>query len=174
MENIPKLFKSITTFIFDMDGVLTDGTVLVLENGLQARRMSIKDGYALQLAVKKGYRFLIVSGATSLPVADRLNKLGIKSIYMSVVNKKSFVEKYMLDNGLRTKDVLFMGDDVPDLKAMLSVGLPVCPADAVDEIKAISKYISPFTGGNGCVRDVIEKVLKLNDHWHHEESVASK
>lgn len=172
--NIPELFKPITTFIFDMDGVLTDGTVLVLENGLQARRMSIKDGYALQLVVKKGYRLLVVSGATSLPVADRLNKLGITSIHMSVANKKSFVEKYMTEHKLSAGEILFMGDDIPDLTAMSIVGLPACPADAVEEIKAISKYISPFTGGNGCVRDVIEKVLKSNNHWHHVEDIASK
>lgn len=174
MANIPELFKSITTFVFDMDGVLTDATVLVLENGLQARRMSIKDGYALQLAVKKGYCLLVVSGATSLPVADRLNKLGITSIHMSVANKKSFIEKYMADHKLNAGEVLFMGDDIPDLAAMSVVGLPSCPADAVEEIKSISKYISPFTGGNGCVRDVIEQVLKLNDHWRHVENIASK
>lgn len=174
MTNLSELFKSITTFIFDIDGVLTDGTVIVLENGLQARRMSIKDGYALQLAVKKGYRLMVVSGATSLPVADRLNKLGITSIYMSVTNKKSFVEKYITDHKLITEEVLFMGDDIPDLSAMSFVGLPACPADAVEEIKAVSKYISPFNGGNGCVRDVIEHVLKLNGHWHHEEDVSSR
>jgi 3-deoxy-D-manno-octulosonate 8-phosphate phosphatase (KDO 8-P phosphatase) len=168
------LFKPITTFIFDMDGVLTDGTVLVLEDGLQARRMSIKDGYALQLAVKKGYRILVVSGATSLPVADRLNKLGITSIHMSVANKKSFVEKFMLDNDLRSEEILFMGDDIPDLTAMSCVGLPVCPADAMEEVKVISKYISPLTGGNGCVRDVIEQVLRSNNNWHHEADIASR
>lgn len=174
MTNLSELFKSITTFIFDMDGVLTDGTVIVLENGLQARRMSIKDGYALQLAVKKGYRLLVVSGATSLPVADRLNKLGITSIYMSITNKKSFIQKYMADHELGVEEILFMGDDIPDLAAMSVVGLPACPADAVEEIKAISIYISPFTGGKGCVRDVIEQVLKSNDHWHHEPDVASR
>ncbi len=172
--NNPVLFSKITTFVFDMDGVLTDGSVLVLENGLQARRMSIRDGYALQLAVKKGYRLLVVSGASSSPVTDRLNKLGITEVYMSVLNKKAFLEKYMTNNNLEPEDVLFMGDDLPDLSAMLIVGLPVCPADAVAEIRNISKYISPFNGGNGCVRDVIEQVLKSNDNWYHQEDVASK
>jgi 3-deoxy-D-manno-octulosonate 8-phosphate phosphatase (KDO 8-P phosphatase) len=172
--NILDRFKKITTFIFDMDGVLTDGNVLVLENGVQARRMSIRDGYALQLAVKKGYRLLVVSGANSLPVTDRLNKLGINEVYMSVANKKALVEKYIADNNLGAEQILYMGDDIPDYSVMSMVGLPVCPADAVAEIRAISKYISPATGGNGCVRDVIEQVLKLNDHWHHEADVASK
>ena len=172
--SISDLFKKITTFIFDMDGVLTDGTVLVLENGLQARRMSIRDGYALQLAIKKGYRLLVVSGANSSPVTDRLNKLGIIEVHMSVLNKKAFAEKYMADNNLRTDQVLYMGDDIPDHAVMSMVGLPACPADAVEEIRAISKYISPATGGKGCVRDVIEQVLKLNDDWHLLEDVASK
>jgi 3-deoxy-D-manno-octulosonate 8-phosphate phosphatase (KDO 8-P phosphatase) len=172
--NIIDRFKKITTFIFDMDGVLTDGSVLVLENGLQARRMSIRDGYALQLAVKKGYRLLVVSGADSSPVTERLNKLGITEVHMSVANKKAFVEKYIAANKLVAEEILFMGDDIPDHSVMSMVGLPVCPADAVAEIRAISKYISPATGGNGCVRDVIEQVLKLNDHWHHLEDIASK
>jgi len=172
--NIPELFKKITTFIFDIDGVLTDGTVLVLENGLQARRMSIRDGYALQLAIKKGYRMLIISGANASPVTDRLNKLGIKEVHMAVLNKKSFVEKYMAANNLGVDGVLFMGDDIPDRDVMSMVGLPVCPADAVDEIRAISKYISPSAGGSGCVRDVIEQVLKSRGDWHHEDDVASR
>ena len=172
--NILDRFKKITTFIFDMDGVLTDGTVLVLENGLQARHMSIKDGYALQLAVKKRYRLLVVSGANSSPVTDRLNKLGITEVHMAVANKKTFVEEYMADKNLQAEEILFMGDDMPDYSVMSMVGLPVCPSDAVTEIRAISKYISPATGGNGCVRDVIEQVLKLNDDWHHQEDIASK
>jgi len=167
-------FKKITTFIFDMDGVLTDGTVLVMENGLQARRMSIRDGYALQLAIKKGYRLLVVSGANSSPVTDRLNKLGIMEVHMSVLNKKDLVEKYMAANNLKIDETMYMGDDVPDHAVMSLVGLPACPADAVEEIRAISKYISPATGGNGCVRDVIEQVLKQRGDWHHEEDVASK
>ena len=172
--NIPDIFKKITTFIFDIDGVLTDGTVLVLENGLQARRMSIRDGYALQLAIKKGYRLLVISGANASPVTDRLNKLGIKEVHMTVLNKKSFVEKYMAANKLGFDEVLYMGDDMPDRDVMAMVGLAVCPADAVEEIRAISKYISPSTGGNGCVRDVIEQVLKCNDDWHHQDDVASR
>ena len=172
--NFPDIFKKITTFIFDIDGVLTDGTVLVLENGLQARRMSIRDGYALQLAIKKGYRLLVISGANASPVTDRLNKLGIKDVHMAVLNKRSFVENYMAANNLGVDEVLYMGDDLPDQDVMLMVGLPVCPADAVEEIRVISKYISPSSGGNGCVRDVIEQVLKGNDDWHHQDDVASR
>jgi len=168
------LFKNITTFIFDVDGVLTDGTVLVLENGLQARRMSIRDGYALQLAVKKDYRVLIVSGAAASPVIDRLNKLGIKDVHMGVTDKRLFVETFILNNKLTAAEIIFMGDDLPDLPGMSVVGLPACPADAATEIREISKYISPVNGGCGCVRDVIEKVLKLRGDWQHTEDIASR
>jgi 3-deoxy-D-manno-octulosonate 8-phosphate phosphatase (KDO 8-P phosphatase) len=167
-------FKKITTFIFDVDGVLTDGTVLLLENGLQARSMSIKDGYALQLAVKRGYRILVISGGDSAPVAERLNKLGVTDVHLSVTNKKEFVEKFINTNGLSAEEVLFMGDDMPDLPVMAVAGLPVCPADAVNEIRQAVKYISPYTGGNGCVRDVIEIVLKLNEHWNYDGAIASR
>lgn len=167
-------FKKITTFIFDVDGVLTDGTVLLLENGLQARRMSIKDGYALQLAVKKGYRIMVLSGGDSAPVADRLNKLGITDVHLSVTDKKSLVEKFIKANNLAPEEVLFMGDDMPDLPAMAVAGLPTCPADAAIEIRRVAKYISLFTGGNGCAREVIEIVLKLNEHWDYGTGIASR
>jgi 3-deoxy-D-manno-octulosonate 8-phosphate phosphatase (KDO 8-P phosphatase) len=169
-----ELFKSITTFIFDVDGVLTDGTILVLENGVQARRMSIKDGYALQLAVKKGYRLLVISGAASSPVVDRLNKLGVTDIHMGIADKKAYVKNFIANKNLTAEQVLFMGDDMPDLGPMSIVGLPVCPADAVTEIKEIVKYISPLNGGYGCVRDVIEKVLKLRNDWQPADEITSR
>lgn len=168
------LFKKITTFIFDIDGVLTDGSVLVLENGIQARRMSIRDGFALQLAVKSGYRVMVVSGSSPSPVIDRLNKLGISEVNMSVLNKKSFVDKYMQNHSLKKEEVLYMGDDMPDLPVMQAVGLSACPADAATEILQTAKYVSPINGGYGCARDVIEKVLRANDHWHYREDVASR
>ncbi len=167
-------FGHISTFIFDVDGVLTDGMVLVLENGLQARRMSIRDGYALQLAVKKGYRLVVISGAAASPVTDRLDKLGIREVHMGVKDKRSFIEHYINANGLSSGEVLFMGDDLPDLGALQAVGLGCCPADAAPEIKEKAVYISPLQGGAGCARDVIEKVLKANGHWGAEEGVVSK
>jgi 3-deoxy-D-manno-octulosonate 8-phosphate phosphatase (KDO 8-P phosphatase) len=167
-------FKNITTFIFDIDGVLTDGTVLLLENGLQARTMNIKDGYALQLAVKKGYKVLAVSGADSALAAGRLNKLGITDVHLSVTDKKKFIAGFITANNLKKEEILYMGDDMPDLPAMSVVGLPTCPSDAVMEIKEAASYISSFSGGMGCVRDVIEKVLKLNNHWSHDADTASR
>ena len=172
--NILEKFKPISTFIFDVDGVLTDGTVLVLENGVQARRMHIKDGFALQMAVSMGYRVLIVSGGNSPQVSDRLEKLGIKEIHMGILDKKAFVADFIQKNKLEKSNVLYMADDLPDLPVMEIVGLPCCPADAVNEIKEAVLYISPLPGGEACVRDVIEKVLKLNDHWHYKANVASR
>lgn len=172
--NVLELFKPISTFIFDVDGVLTDGTVLLMENGLQARRMHIKDGFALQMAIKNGYNVLIISGGSSPQVIQRLEKLGVTDIHMSVLDKKKFIADYILTNRLNKEQVLYMGDDLPDLPAMSIVGLPVCPADAVNEVKEAVQYISPINGGCACVRDVIEKVLKLNDHWHYREDVTSR
>ncbi len=171
--NILEAFKPITSFIFDIDGVLTDGTVLVLENGMQARRMSVRDGYALQLAVKKGYRVKIISGANAPQVLSRLNGLGITDVEMGVKDKAASVKKFIAENGLKKQELLFMGDDIPDLPAMKEAGLAVCPADAIAEIKNCSSYISHINGGKGCVRDVIEKVLKLRGDWNEDAMVSS-
>lgn len=172
--NVLQLFQNITTFIFDVDGVLTDGTVLVLENGLQARRMNIKDGFALQMAIKNGFRVKIVSGGNSPEVKDRLEKLGVKDVEMSVIDKKAYVEAYIKMHKLKKEEVLYMGDDLPDILAMQAVGLACCPADAVPEVKDAVQYISPLNGGMACVRDVIEKVLKLHDKWNYRADVASR
>lgn len=172
--NVLEQFRHIRTFVFDVDGVLTDGTVQLLPNGEQSRKMSIRDGYALQLAVKKGYRIAVISGGHSESVVTRLSGLGIQDIFTRVLNKQEKLEDYALEHDLLWEQVLFMGDDIPDYRAMQLCGLPVCPGDATPEIKSISKYISPLAGGQGCVRDVIEKVLKLNDHWTIDEEVASK
>lgn len=170
--NILELFKKITTFVFDVDGVLTDGTLLVLEDGLQARRMNIKDGFALQMALKKGYRVSIISGGSSPQVVDRFEKLGVTDITMQVPDKMKFLQDYIAGKKLEKEEVLYMGDDLPDIGAMSVVGLACCPADAAAEVKETAAYISPFKGGDACVRDVIEKVLRLNDNWQYSEQVT--
>lgn len=172
--NVLKLFKNITTLVFDVDGVLTDGTLLVLPNGIMARRMNIKDGYALQLAVKKGYYVMIISGGVSEDVMNRLQKLGVSAVFMGVENKLETLQQYLSQHNIGMSEVLFMGDDIPDLKVMEKVGLPCCPADAVHEIKKISRYISPVNGGFGCGRDVIEKTLKLQGKWSDDTNIRSK
>lgn len=172
--NVLAEFKKVTTFVFDVDGVLTDSTVLLLENGLQARRMNIKDGLALQMAIKNGFKVIAVSGSFSEPVIQRLKKLGIDEVHMSVKNKKRFIEDYITGNNLKWDEILYMADDLPDIGLMKMAGLPCCPADAVPEILELSKYISPVNGGFGCVRDVIEKVLRVQDKWIFHEDVISK
>ncbi len=172
--NLLSLFKPITTFVLDVDGVLTDGTVQLLPGGEQSRRMNTKDGYALQLAVKTGYRVVIISGGQSEGVRLRLQGLGITDIYQGCADKKEQLRDYVLEHGLQWSQLLYMGDDIPDYWPMQLTGLPTCPADAVPEVKSIARYISPVNGGQGCVRDVIEKVLKLNGHWMREEPIASR
>jgi 3-deoxy-D-manno-octulosonate 8-phosphate phosphatase (KDO 8-P phosphatase) len=171
--NILEKFKAITTFVFDMDGVLTDGTLLIMPDGEWIRQMHIRDGYALQLAVKKGYHVCIITGSWSEPVKDRLIRLGITDIFQRVSDKVSCLETYMQEKGLKQEEVLYMGDDMPDFEVLQIAGLGSCPADAVPDIRELSVYISPEKGGHGCVRDVIEKVLRLNNHWNNSEGTRS-
>jgi 3-deoxy-D-manno-octulosonate 8-phosphate phosphatase (KDO 8-P phosphatase) len=171
--NLLEKFKPITTFVFDMDGVLTDGTLLIMPDGEWIRQMHIRDGYALQLAVKKGYHVCIITGSWSEPVKERLNKLGITDIFQRVADKVSCLEKFMQEKGLKKEAVLYMGDDMPDIEVFQMAGLASCPSDAVPDIREIAGYISPEKGGHGCVRDVIEKVLRLNNHWNSSEGTRS-
>jgi 3-deoxy-D-manno-octulosonate 8-phosphate phosphatase (KDO 8-P phosphatase) len=169
-----QLFREVTTLVFDVDGVLTDGTLTVLPGGLMARKMNVKDGYALQLAVKRGYNVVIISGGASEEVAERLVKLGVKDVYMKVIDKVSVLNNYLSSQNIRWSETLYMGDDIPDLEVMKKVGVACCPADGVSEIKDISAYISHLKGGFGCVRDVIEKVLKLRGHWNDDTHIPSQ
>ena len=158
-------FKSIKTFVFDMDGVLTDGKLWIMSGSDWIRNMHIRDGLGIVNAVNKGYRVIIISGSESEPVKKRLHALGVKDVFMNVSDKKSRLEKLIKKYKLDLTEILYMGDDTPDYSCMKIVGLPACPNNAISDLKKISKYISPFNGGEGCVRDVIEKVLWLNDHW---------
>jgi 3-deoxy-D-manno-octulosonate 8-phosphate phosphatase (KDO 8-P phosphatase) len=172
--NVLAEFKKVTTFIFDIDGVLTDGTVLVLRDGLQARQMHVKDGFGLQMAMKNGYNVFVISGGISEESKQRLQYLGIKEIHLGIADKTKFVTELLNQKKIKWEDVLYMGDDLPDMPLMNKVGLSCCPADAVSEVKSLVKYVSPINGGWGCVRDVIEKVLKVNGHWHFDSDVSSK
>lgn len=172
--NVLATFKKITTFIFDIDGVLTDGTLLILRDDLQARQMHVKDGFGLQMAIKNGYHVFIISGGISEEAKKRLEYLGVKEIHLGVPDKTKFVDDLLKSKKIKWEEVLYMGDDLPDIPLMNKVGLSCCPADAVNEVKGIVKYISPINGGWGCVRDVIEKTLKVNGHWKYETDVTSK
>ena len=169
MTNYKQLLKDVRTFIFDVDGVMTNGTVLLTAEGEMLRSMNVKDGYILQLAVKKGYRIIIISGGSCEAVRRRFTLLGLKDIYLSCSNKMEVFEKVIAEHDIDPAHVLYMGDDIPDYEVMHKVGVPACPADAVEEIKAISRYVSSRKGGEGCVRDVIEQVLKVHDNWLHED-----
>lgn len=171
--NILTRLRFIKTFVFDMDGVLTDGGLHIEHDGKWLRRMNIKDGYALQLAVNYGYKVVVISGSESDAVTERLHRLGISDVFMKVTKKENFLKEYILKNNLALNEILFMGDDIPDYNCMKIAGFACCPADAAVEIKQISSYISAKRGGYGCVRDVIEKVLKLNNHWPLETSIPA-
>ncbi|QQL50514.1 KdsC family phosphatase [Mucilaginibacter ginkgonis] len=164
--------KDIDTFIFDVDGVLTDGGVFVTESGEQTRQFNIKDGYAIQLAVKCGFNVAAISGSRSKIALYRLNSLGVKDVYIGAHTKTLNFKNFIEERGINPQKVMYMGDDIPDLEVMKLVGLPVCPADAAEEIKAISAYISPLNGGKGCVRDVIEKTLKIQQKWMGEQAYS--
>jgi 3-deoxy-D-manno-octulosonate 8-phosphate phosphatase (KDO 8-P phosphatase) len=170
MTNYKELLTSINTFIFDYDGVLSDGSIITLDDGEAYRTTNVKDGYALQLARKKGYRVAVISGAKADCMMHRLRALNITDIFLGVENKLATFNKYMEENVLLPEHVLYMGDDIPDYVVMCKVGVATCPADAAEEIKNISKYISHFNGGKGCVRDVIEQVLKVQGKWMNDDA----
>jgi 3-deoxy-D-manno-octulosonate 8-phosphate phosphatase (KDO 8-P phosphatase) len=157
--------KNIRCFVFDVDGVLTNGMLHITTEGNLLRAMNIKDGYAMQLAIKKGYQLIIISGGKDEGVRIRLQKLGIQEVHLAVPNKLPFYLNLMNQQKFTPEQVLYMGDDMPDLEVMKHAGLACCPKDAIHQIKSSSHYVSPFNGGEGCVRDVIEQVLILNNHW---------
>ncbi len=170
MSNFKEDLKKVKAFIFDVDGVFASSKVLLHPSGDLMRTMNIKDGYALFYLMKIGYPVAIITGGNSESVRQRFLRLGLKDIYLSSSNKmvdfESFISKYKL----KPEHVLYMGDDLPDYSVMKRVGFPTCPNDAVEEIKSICRYISHINGGEGCVRDVIEQVLRLHGKWLDGES----
>lgn len=165
-KSYKEYLEYITTFIFDVDGVLTDGTILLNSDGELLRTMHTKDGFAMKTAIDVGFNLCIISGGSNEGVRERLRKLGVTDVYLGAHNKIEQLNDYMAKHNLKPENVLYMGDDIPDYPVMKLVGLPTCPQDAVPEIKAISKYISHKNGGQGCVRDVIEQVLKVHGKWN--------
>jgi len=172
MGNYKGLLRNITTFVFDWDGVLTDGTVLILENGDHVRTGYVKDGYAIQLALKKKFRVVVISGGFSESMVTRCRILGIKDAFFSVCDKVDVFKKYLKENSLSPSEVLFMGDDIPDYPLMKEAGVATCPANAAEEIKAEAHFISQYPGGKGCVRDIIEQVLKVQGKWMDKDAFS--
>ena len=166
------LFQHITTFVFDYDGVMTDGKVYSDHDGHPWRATNVKDGYALQLASKLGYNVAVISGAVCPSMITRMNSLGVSDVFTGIPDKVLKLNEYMQEKGLKPEEIIFMGDDIPDLRVMQCVGLPACPADAVPEVQKISKFISVQPGGKGAVRDIIEQVLKAQGKWMTTEAYS--
>ena len=163
-----KLVK-IKNFFFDVDGVFTDGSIIVDNSGNELRVFSTRDGIAVKLATDKGYNFCVISGGKNEGVRKRLNKLGIKNVYLGVNNKKEVFKSFMNDNNLKTTETMFMGDDIPDIQILKMVGLSCCPNDAANEVREVVDYISIKKGGEGCVRDIIEQILTIQKNWIENE-----
>ena len=165
MANFKEKLNQIKAFVFDVDGVFTDGKIYLEPGGEFVRSVDMKDGYAIHHAIKQGYIIGIISGGNSEAVRKRFQFLKITDIYMNSKDKKSDFEDFYFKYSLKPEEILYMGDDIPDYEVMKLAGLATCPADAVVEIKSIAEYISNYPGGHGCVRDVIEQVLKLQGKW---------
>jgi 3-deoxy-D-manno-octulosonate 8-phosphate phosphatase (KDO 8-P phosphatase) len=173
-KSYKELMNNITTFVLDVDGVLTDGTIHVSPTGEMLRNMNIRDGYAMKAALENGYTVCIISGGSNEGVRVRLRNLGITDIYLGVPDKVETFKEFTEIYNINPENVLYMGDDIPDYHVMQLVGLPTCPQNAVQEIKGLSKYISHVDGGKGAVRDVIEQVMKVQGKWmEHFDASAS-
>lgn len=165
MTNFKEDLLRVKAFVFDIDGVLSLQTISLNTFGVPNRTVNLRDGYALQLAVKKGYYVGVISGANSKEYGRRLKSLGIKDIYLNSRKKTDHFLDFLSRHKLDKSDVLYMGDDIPDYEVMKMAGIPVCPSDADSEIRQISLYVSDKKGGQGCVRDVVEQVLRLHNNW---------
>ena len=172
MNDLNEILSHITTFIFDFDGVMTDGRVFCDFEGHPLRATSVKDGYALQLATKLGYNVALISGAVCPSTIVRMNSLGVTDVFTGIPNKVLKLNEYMKEKNLKAEEIVFMGDDIPDLQVMKAVGLPACPADAAPEVKEISKFVSEKPGGKGAVRDLIEQTLKVQGKWMTAEAYS--
>lgn len=164
-KSYKEIMNDITTFIFDVDGVLTDSNVQITTTGELLRTMNTRDGYAMKTAIDQGYTVCIISGGKNEGVRDRLRTLGITDIYLGISDKVAIYQEFIDVYNIKPENVLYMGDDIPDYYVMQQVGLATCPQDAVAEVKSISHYVSHKNGGQGCVREVIEQVMKVQGKW---------
>lgn len=166
MANFKEDIAKTRAFIFDVDGVMTDGGIMPIEGGTDfVRKYNAKDGYAIAYAVKRGYKVCVISGGFGNLLRSRLERLGVTKMYLGCVNKIEAMEEFFSDNDLDPAYTIYMGDDIPDLECMAMVGIPVCPADACAEVIEAARYVSEFKGGCGAVRDVVEQTLRAQDEW---------
>lgn len=165
MGNFKEDIARVKAFVFDVDGVMTDGGIIPTPDGDFIRRYHAKDGYAVAYAIKLGYKVCIISGGRGEMLRRRLEMLGVSQMYLNCMNKIAAIDEFIADNGLDAADVIYMGDDIPDLDCMRRVGIPVCPADACSEVIEASRYVSEYDGGHGAVRDIVEQVLRAQGVW---------
>lgn len=165
MSGISYDLSKIKAFAFDVDGVLSTSTISLHPSGEPMRMINIKDGYAIQYAVKSGYPLAIITGGKTDAVRKRFTSLGVSDIFLGADIKLPIYEKWLEKHNLTDEEVMFMGDDIPDMEIMLRAGLPVAPADAANDVLTIAKYISPYKGGEGCGREIIETVMKAQGKW---------
>jgi len=157
--------KKIQAFVLDVDGVLTNGGLIIYPDGTFLRQMNAKDGYAIKTAINKGYIVGVITGGREQNVKDRLKNLGVNEVFLNAHDKLTVLKGFMKKYKLQKEEILYMGDDIPDIEVLKYVGVSCCPQDAVQEVKESSNYISNRKGGEGCVRDVIEQTLKVTDKW---------
>ena len=170
MKNFKEILYTIDTLIFDVDGVLTDGSLIVNTDGELLRKMNVKDGYALKAAIESGLNLAIISGGTNEGVRERLRILVTKHIYLGAHNKVNQLNEYIKSTSSDLNKIMYMGDDIPDIPVMKLVGLPCCPQDAANEVKKVCNYVSDKNGGNGAVRDIIEQIMKIKKTWNNFNS----
>ncbi len=165
MANFKEVIARTEAFVFDVDGVLTDGGIVPTPDGDFIRRYDAKDGYALAYAVRMGYKVCIITGGRGRTLEYRMRMLGLTRIYLDCMDKIAALNEFLADEGIDPANVVYMGDDIPDLECMWAVGIPVCPADAAAEVVEASRYVSEFRGGHGAVRDIVEQVLRARGDW---------
>ena len=170
MQNYKEKLKNISTFVFDFDGVLSNGKIIVTSNGDQLRMTDVKDGYAMQYALRKGYRICIISGGYSESMRLRYQGFPQMDIFLNVPDKTKTFTEYLEKNNIQNEQVVYMGDDIPDYEVMQMAGLKTCPSNASIEIQETSHYISHCKGGEGCVRDIIEQTLRCQGRWFKEDA----
>ena len=179
MGNFKEDIVKVRAFIFDVDGVMTDGGIMPIGDGSDfIRKYNAKDGYAIAYAVRRGYKVCVISGGHGNLLRSRMERLGVTRMYLNCMDKISAMKEFFADYDLNPADTIYMGDDIPDLECMQMVGIPVCPADACSEVIAASRYVSEFGGGKGAVRDIVEQTLRAQDEWAKDRQgvlgVASK
>ncbi len=165
MGNFKEDIARVEAFVFDVDGVMTDGGIIPTPEGDFIRRYNAKDGYAIAYALREGFKVCVISGGRGRMLENRLTMLGVTKMYLNCMNKVEALEEFLAENDLDRQSVIYMGDDIPDLECMMRVGIPVCPADAAMEVVEASRYVSEYNGGHGAVRDIVEQVLRAKGCW---------